>query len=231
MLAITGQMFLQWLIPSNSSLPPGTERGDILFHEDCLPSKLGDWSLTRFTPADTVASERVWASSWYYVSDFGGAVVSFDQAGYTGWHELSDCYVATGWKHVSRKIIQLEDNDWPCVASIFEKPSGQQALVVFSLFFDDGMGVVPPNYDLSQPDNGNRGILDRFGDRMSDLHPSHQRQDPTRQCQVFVVGRQIGDTLTKEVIDLHVSTRAKFLAYWRQETARPEQQSNSETSS
>ena len=191
--------------------------------KECLDEQIGVWKQFGFMPPDKESTSRVWASSWQYRSQTTAAVVSFDQAGYTGWHELSDCYVANGWTHVSRNTFAPLGEEWPCVISEFTNSREELAFVVFSLFFDDGTPVFPPAYDLSKPAEEQGGFLNKFGNRFSELHPSQQRQDPTRQCQVFIAGQNIPESVRNDALQLHLETRKSFLNCWKENQTNSEQ--------
>lgn len=211
---VFGQIFLQRLFPTSSSLPPGPARGDIELPENCLPKTINDWKNSSFTSPDKTETDRVWATSWAYHSDHGTALVSFDQAAYTGWHELSNCYVAIGWEHKTRNSFMPSEHGWPYVVSTFTTKTGQTAVVIFSLFYDNGDFAHPPTNSLSRPTDQKNDVLDRLGGRFSELHPVNLRQDPTRQCQVLFIGHEITDQIKDAVTELHLESRERFLQHW-----------------
>ena len=228
--AIAAQTLLRAFFPAPVETPAGEARGDIVLPDDCLPGTIGSWEQTEFYSAQSTAEKgsSLWSDQWLYKSKIGRARVSFDQAGYTGWHELSDCYVGNGWTHMTREIVEQPSGEWPCVVSTFKDPSGQQLLVAFSLFFDEGTGVYPPAYELSRPADEQKGLADNLRHRLSDLHLSRQRLDPTRQCQVMTMGSgDFSAEIREAVVSLHLETRSRLISHWRdvmQGRARVEKQ-------
>lgn len=88
------------------------------------------------------------SDTWVFRSNNLLAVASLDQT-FPGWHELTTCYQNQGWKLKpnSRKKILPDvaegEKAWPFIEAEFEKPTGEQAYLVFSHFnaFAEGMNA------------------------------------------------------------------------------------------
>jgi exosortase/archaeosortase family protein len=79
----------------------------------------------------------------------GDAVtVSFDFPFNRGWHELSVCYLSSGWtmthRDVRPAVVAGTQDEWNYVAASFSKPTGEYGYLVFSSFDEEGTLVSPP---------------------------------------------------------------------------------------
>ncbi len=80
---------------------------------------------------------------WYYQAPFGEVTLSFDQM-FPGWHELTRCYRASGWKLQSRKVLASEfSGGWPIVIAEFTR-EGEHGYLLWSLVTRDGKQLNPP---------------------------------------------------------------------------------------
>ena len=207
---------LQAVFPSVSATAPvGPTYGDLELQDDCLPEVIGEWQKDRFTPApapETLEKQPpFWTQSWEYQRGGSVALVSFDQANsFNGWHELSECYTANGWTLESRKICD-DENDWPYVVSRFTKSPNMHNIIVFSLFFDDGTAVSPPELTIDQARNRDMTMFEKLGRRAT----RSSRTDRSRQCQVLVAQSEpVSEGLEKQAVSLHLATRASVLSHW-----------------
>ena len=202
---------------------PGPDRGDLHLEDSCLSAEYGHWKKRDFTPASPPESLRegevAWIHSWTFQNGNLPAQVSFDQAGFMHWHDLTVCYEGVGWT-VTQKAVSagtVDTEKWPCVVARLQKPDASAALLVFSLFFDDGDPVDSLRYEpATSLDDQLRRLL---GERLN-----RDRRTSTvgsiRQCQVFVPFAGVLDSETEaSIIELHLQTREafreKWLADWR----------------
>lgn len=202
---------------------PGPERGDLRLEDNCLSAEYGNWKKHDFTPASPPESlgegEVAWIHSWTFQNGNLPAQVSFDQAGFMHWHDLTVCYEGLGWT-VTHKAVAAKSvgtDKWPCVVARLQKPDATAALLVFSLFFDDGDPIDPLRYEsATSPDDQLRQLL---GERLN-----RDRRTSTvgsiRQCQVFVpFNGPLDSEIEASIIELHLHTREafreKWLAHWR----------------
>jgi len=103
------------------------------------------------------------------VFEYGGkqaapALVSCDFAFPGGWHELTVCYKAVGWKLVRREVVESQDKSgesWRLVEAEFKKPNGQRGAVFFCEFGMAGQPLDPPAQSLSE------GLANAFRRRQS----------------------------------------------------------------
>jgi exosortase len=80
------------------------------------------------------------ARCWTYRSERATAVVSVHHP-YLGWHELTDCYRAQGWRVDARRVEP--GGDGSCVSARLSSPPERYAALWFS-FFDGGHRPVSP---------------------------------------------------------------------------------------
>ena len=204
----------QFQLTTNSQ-PPGLSRGDVELRDECLPAKIADWQKQSFTPPKQVVpdGQTFWTHSWIYRCENNSAIVAFDQAAFRGWHELSQCYSAQGWILESRSIHENKSDEWHYVVSEFSKPPNESALVVFSLFFEDGSAVKPPELSINQAIRRNMSWLEQIDDRLDNMKA--KPTDPTLQCQAFVpTTGPIDPAVLQQTIQLHLDSRKLFVKEW-----------------
>ncbi|MCR9200694.1 MAG: exosortase U [Planctomycetaceae bacterium] len=192
--------------------PPGVSRGDMPLTESSLSASIGDWNRVSFRPPEEVTAGQFWWShSWQYENAQLQAIVSYDQADWNGWHELSECYSASGWTLVSRKIVTDPDG-WDFVVSRFEKDN-LHAVLAFSLFFDDGDYLAPWELSLREAVKQNMTTLDAMRDRQR--HSSDRANARAFQCQIFVPAIQkLPEGAVADILELHKATRVQFRSLW-----------------
>lgn len=200
--------------PSNNPLDnPGVRRGDVLLVATNLPAKINDWTQQAFhapvAPEELPDGQYWWTHSWEFTSTHRAALVSFDQANWHGWHELTECYLAQGWELKERKILQLPSSpNWPCVLAKFTQ-GHEKLMVIFSMFYEDGDSAIPRD----RIEQLTRNPLDR---RIN--HSPYAKENKglrTFQCQLSIAHH---DKLISEdeqsVIQLHHATRDKLRQHW-----------------
>ena len=213
---------------------PGPGRGDVVLLDECLPTQLGDWKKTHFTPAlepeDLQTGQVAWSHSWTFNRNNISALVSFDQADFQHWHDLCVCYEATGWTVSTKKsetptnssltqqtnVGKLNDDQdsakWPYVVAHLKNSTNQSAILVFSLFFDDGDPVDATAY---QSTNSAKEAINRLMQARFDQQRRLSNVASLRQCQVFMpYAGQLSDHDQSEVISLHLISRNIFRNEW-----------------
>lgn len=201
---------------------PGPSRGDLVLNEDALPAELAGWTRTKFIPAPPVEElpegQFWWVHQWQYQKDRTTALVSFDQLGETNWHELTYCYTGLGWTIDSREVLQHSDTGGTYAVAKMKMESGEQAILVFSVFFEDGLWATAPGVDLPRLNARGDDYLSKVGDRLRPIisfaasDSSHKR---ALQCQVFVPGlREISPSLIASSVELHRESRERFRSSW-----------------
>lgn len=205
-----GQKYFQLTVKSQA---PGIERGDMPLTESSLPAVVGEWQQVKFLPpGDAPEGQFWWSHSWHYRTDDVQAIVSYDQADWNGWHELSECYSATGWTLKSRDIEREESSDWDYVVSTFTKGNAH-ATLVFSLFFDDGDMVAPWQLSLKQAVKQDMSTMDLLMDRRR--HATDRADARAFQCQVFVPSQhKTGANVRAEAVSLHLQSRKQLREHW-----------------
>jgi hypothetical protein len=218
------------LKPGHSIQRPGTERGDIRLAQESLPEFCAGWKRIGFTPPDEVdhlpEGQFWWVHQWLYSKDGRTAGVCFDQLGLNDWHELTVCYQALGWRLVDRSVqtarLREAAEDWKYVVATLENATGQQAILVFSLFYDDGSPVEPETaalslFEATQPESTRPTMAERIF-RNPQPRVVHTR---SLQCQVFAEVRSTHTDELKNIIELHIASRLSFRQTWLELAALP----------
>ena len=203
----------------NSSRIPGEARGDYVLLEDSLSERIADWQRTKFEPPGPPESlpenQYWWTHSWHYQQTGMAAIVSFDQADWQGWHELTECYVANGWTMEERTLaagLLTPKTNWKYVVASFARGKTERCLVVFSMFFENGKAVEPRGSLFGQL-TGNDDWKERL-QRRTQYNPSADEFTGLRafQCQVFLpFTGQLTDEIASDAVKLHIATRNQFI--------------------
>jgi exosortase len=123
----------------------------IEFGESAMPSMFCGMSKVGFEPhkrsADNIQGKYS-RTYIYHSADGTNYMLSFDFPFPGYWHELTECYVATGWKPIDRQIVSnLSDEQlgqpWKYVEATFAKSEGQIGTLCFSEFDQFGMPYEP----------------------------------------------------------------------------------------
>lgn len=229
---MAGLVGIQLLRNSDALNPeqiPGEARGDIRLQEESLPKEIAGWTRRDFTPPKS-ATERSdqqywWSHSWEYSTDSASALVSFDQANWTGWHELPQCYICVGWKYQSRNVVAQIDEEgarWDFVCATFKKDNGQHCLVLVSMFYEDGSPVSPRGTTNETSLVGQASLQDRFAGRVG-YAPADEESLGLRalQCQVCLQSSiELPDELKQAAQQLHLATRELIRQKWHDENSQ-----------
>jgi hypothetical protein len=198
--------------------PPGPERGDLALSRDFLPQQIEEWNNTAFevqSPEQLPQGQFWWTHRWNYANGALNSTVTLDQANFQHWHDLTVCYQAIGWTVTSRRVAdgRSQTEDWPCIVAQMKMNETESAVLVFSLFFDDGDPVNAREYENAATTPKDLGLLleSRFGNK-----PRRTSSVAgVRQCQVLVPYEGSLDTEAESrIIDLHLQTREIFREKW-----------------
>ncbi len=204
---------------------PGPARGDLILTEEALPAELAGWARTRFIPAPPVdelpEGQYWWVHQWQYKRDSETAIASFDQLGESQWHELTWCYRNLDWLIEDRTLFVEPESAAPYAVVRLRKGSGEHALLVFSVFFEDGSWAAPPDVNVALMNRGNLEDPSLLNKMQMKLDPlivfGDQNAGHTRalQCQCFVAGsRRFSQTAIDAVVKLHLESRQKLRQRW-----------------
>jgi len=217
--AVVGLSVVQWLSRKPESLrTPGPSRGDIVLTDETLKDEISGWKKTAFTPAKSPEQlpegQFWWTHAWRFTDTDLNALVAFDQADFKHWHDLTVCYEGIGWKVYDRHADSTltDGQDWPyIVARLSHRDT--EAVLVFSLFFDDGDPVDAAAYE--QQRSMKLDFTDRFSSRFNDQQRRISSVANLRQCQVFATDTQkISEQQLQQIVDLHLETRSVFRTEW-----------------
>jgi hypothetical protein len=205
---------------------PGPTRGDLVLTEEALPAELAGWTMTKFIPAPPVdelpEGQYWWVHQWQYQKDGMTALVSFDQLGEDQWHELTYCYRGLHWV-IDERIVRIDEEPIaPFVVAVLSKGNGDRAVLVFSIFYEDGTWASPPDVNLLSLNRNrqNHGVFGKTIDRfVAPITRSESQSGSTRalQCQVFAPSNSRAALAISEIdrcIQLHLITRQQFLQHW-----------------
>ena len=87
---------------------------------------------------------------WNFACGDQTARLSLDYL-FEGWHELTNCYVNTGWQVTHREIRRPEGSpsNWPMVVAVMQDQLGGHGVVCYSLFDREGHPVLPARDQLA----------------------------------------------------------------------------------
>lgn len=206
-------------------LKPGPERNDLVLVDADVPDTVSNWQKRKFIPAPDPKSlpkgQYWWVHHWQFQNDGNSAIVSCDQLGETQWHELTFCYRNQGCQVTERTVLEGDKANEPFAVAKLQKDDGEDSLLVFSVFFEDGSWARPPEVNL--PRLNQKTTMDyNAGDRLfqkfdpiawfADPQTGHER---AIQCQVLVSGPEChSEDAIKDAIALHLATRASFRTAW-----------------
>lgn len=116
-----------------------------VFSSVTLPERLGKFTLDRreVEERSRSATDGQFSERWRYRNGASEAVVASDYP-FTGWHHLEVCYTGIGWQVESRDVSK---DDWPFIVVRFSKPTGEQAVLLYSMFDASGEPLKPKALD------------------------------------------------------------------------------------
>ena len=207
------------LFGSGSFAPSaGIARGDIRLNEDAIPTEMNDWNVVAFQePKEGDTADGIgWAHSWTFQKNQREVVVSFDQVGFMGWHELTQCYQATGCTLADRKVMSGKKDrataTWDYVQATLMRASGEQDVLMYSIFNGLGETVEPPGSTL--PENSN-GLFDRLSRKNGLKLGTNPESSRCLQVQLLIPGgKEMSDEDHAALEQLHFQTREIFRQHW-----------------
>jgi hypothetical protein len=210
---------------------PGTARGDLVLQQDVLPKEIHGWRQTAFEPAKPPEllpeGQFWWTHIWHYTNGTQRCIVTFDQADWTVWHELTMCYEAIGWTLVDRQVLEVVDlnyGHWPLVLASLEKSKSEKATLIFSQFDQGGAPLTIPFRGMPQKRKtaADPNLIRDFANRLnykpgpkSSMIPGKVTLDRVLQCQVLI--QHQGDlpaATLEEIVELHQQTLVHFRSAW-----------------
>lgn len=219
LLTVLFQAVPRWLGFEGMVTSAGEKRGDIRLPSNVLPDEIDGWQVVEFKePQEGDVSGVIgWSHTWTLQKRQQQVLVAFDQVGFMGWHELTLCYQATGWTMVSRKVIRPNDEsgqaDWQYVSAVLRKTTGEQAVLLYSIFNGEGESVTPP--DEGTVDRQSK-LLDRFRSRNDSTGSHNLESSRCLQVQLLVPHQNsLQSELLTQVNNLHFSTRQIFRQHWQ----------------
>lgn len=196
----------------------GIARGDIRLNEDAIPTEVHDWNVVAFQePKEGDTADGIgWAHSWTFQKNQRKVVVSFDQVGFMDWHELTQCYQATGCTLADRKVMSgkknQDANDWGYVQATLMEASGEQDVLMYSIFNGLGEPVEPPGSTLPEKSNG---FFDRLSPKNGLKLGTNPESSRCLQVQLLIPGgKEISDEDHAALEQLHFQTREIFRQHW-----------------
>ena len=201
---------------------PGPGRGDLVLEEDSLPMDLAGWKRTGFvaapTPEELPEGQYWWVQQWRFVHGKTAALLTLDQLGLNHWHELTHCYQGNGWI-LTERTIDSERNGpesipWEYVTAHLKKTSGQEAVLVFSTFYEDGTPADALRIGIDHDWNKSIDFTDRLIGRAN--HRYNQKpHSRALQCQVLVpLSENQSPEIVQTVTALHLESRSRFRDAW-----------------
>ncbi len=197
---------------------PGTARGDLVLQQNDLPAEIAGWRQTAFEPAkspeELPEGQFWWTHVWNYTNGPQNGIVTFDQADFMHWHDLTVCYRGIGWTVTDKSVLAgtADTQGWPCVVARMNKNETTSAILVFSLFFDDGDPVDARGYETqnTSPNDFWRLLESRF-----ENNRRTSKVASIRQCQVLVpYSGKLNSETEASIIALHLQTREAFRKNW-----------------
>lgn len=171
---------------------------------DFAPPRIGGWQLVEGSYESIERTrDSQWGrftQHWAYQKGTQRIIVSVDYP-FNGWHELTECYEATGWDRLSRDVVTLQPTAGAAapsgvqkeqyVRAAFRRPeNGDYGYLLFESFSDRQAPVPAPAQG--------REVLQRFGehwrgfvDRVTTLGASGAAAEDlteTYQLQIFMTG-------------------------------------------
>jgi hypothetical protein len=155
-----------------------------------LPPELDGWTLEGFETvqrrADPILSDH--SLLWTYRADGLGAVVSVDYP-FRGWHPLATCYAGQGWDvtEYGGQTVPFESGPPRNISLLrLSKPTGENALLLFALFDDQGRALADPALD-SRLVRWTRRVIERLQRPLADHLPDYAPDwAVTTQLQMLV---------------------------------------------
>jgi hypothetical protein len=207
-----------------ASRKPGPARGDLVLTRDSLPATLAEWQQVAFeaapAPEDLAQGQFWWVHRWKYARENNLAIVSFDQLGENQWHELTYCYRNQNRTIEKRDVYEDPNTRGKFVVATMRGEPGDLAVLVYSVFFEDGQWATPPsvNLGLLNTKKSRDTLVGRAQQRFqpiidfTDADVGHER---ALQCQVLVGCDEASlQSAINSAIEMHLKSRSRFRDFW-----------------
>ncbi len=203
------------------------------FQTQSASEKPASWKVTGFEHEERELNSD-WgsrSSRWTMVTDAAGIPMecqfSCDYP-FNGWHELSICYRGNGWTMNSRTVKTVSGyENWPVVMVDLENRNGSHALLLFSLFDEQGNAIRTPGEDVLRLGFVGR-VIHLIQQRVSKQYGPRPQ---TYQVQAFFPGfRGLKDAEKDDLLTAYVQLRAKLLDAVVNDRAAPGAESASSSS-
>lgn len=181
---------------------------------DTIKNGESTWKKAKYFFEDRKRSSDLGQRSdmWIYMSDRKFSVMtSFDQV-FPGWHELTTCYKADGFKMEPNGRVKVNaeiegaDESWPYIQADFVKPTGEHGFLVFSLIDRAG-----EPYDAPGDWSSFNATLSRIGNRLSHRIRSRLFHGEGYQIQAFVqTPIQLSNADKQAIVDNYLAFREEF---------------------
>jgi exosortase len=189
---------LQWLPQINMPRPTATPVRLETVDMGLAPQNLAGWQLRAegFTSEQRRADSQWGARSqtWRYFKGPREMIISIDYP-FRGWHELTTCYRADGWKMDTRHVIDVPRTPTSadvvkegerCVEAVFQRPEvGNYSYLLFTTFNDQQQPLPAEQLNAVQK------LVERitgFGERLRTLGASGSgRNDQVQSFQLQVL--------------------------------------------
>jgi len=111
--------------------------------EETMPVVLAGWSRTDHgsETREAHSEEGEYTHYWVYTQDSSRIRYAMDFP-FVGWHELSNCYEGQGW-HVDQRDVHTDASDQAYAQVQLSRPTGEFALLCFSLHRADAAAINP----------------------------------------------------------------------------------------
>lgn len=155
-------------------LPEVTEALCGVLDRNTLAEQQSGFAMSSFAKRQRPAASQfgVHAAEWQYRMGEIDALVACDFP-FVGWNELEENYRAQGWEVVTRRVVVLlgkhDAHRVPMVEVSLRRVDGTQALLMYSLFDNQGRHITPPGTAGLSFSSWYRAINDRIQRRMTDF--------------------------------------------------------------
>jgi exosortase len=166
---------------------PGTAPAPLASNADLLPPRIGPWERTDFAvlsrESDSYFGE--YSHTWRYTRNGISALVSLDSP-FPAWHDLTWCYVGTGWRIDEQEVKEAAAVPGGFVEVRLNRPVNRHGYLVFAEFDRRGRPLTARPGGTAASPFRHRAALARFG--LGGEAPAADPAPPVYQLQVFVEG-------------------------------------------
>jgi exosortase len=209
-LLVTAQAVTLAAVPSRTDVAGAPN--DLGLGRETLAEDIHGWKLINYETQTRDSNSQLgrWSATWTYRAGESAAVVSCDYP-FVGWHHLTRCYEALGWKVLKQEILIYPGEQDPLQAPIvqveMEQSGGDRSVLLFSQFDRDGNWVDPPGAAAVSASSWQRALTDRILKRKHEFGFDLS----TFQVQLFVSDSEaVLQTLRPELMRVLLESRARL---------------------